>query len=212
VQISGVTGMVSPSGQTINQDKTQAYTVTGVSGNTFELTGMDTSTWSAYVSGGTVMQVTNQVTGMSYLLGQTVTAVGDEALILAPTAVTADTVSFAYYCNLITIGIPYQLTIQPSNPVIATTAATTRGMKQKLDRVTLSLYQSMGGQYGTNIENMYDIEYGPDAPNPPQMNTCEVTRDIDADWDDHSAFLVTQNDPLPFTLRSLVMRLSYQPD
>ena len=150
VQISGVDGMSSPT-QSINQNQTEAYTITVSDADHFSLNGMDTTTWSAYVSGGTVMQVTNQVTGMSYLIGQNVVAVGDGTVILQPTLVTSDTVTFAYYSNLTTIGIPYQVTLQPTNPILTSQGSTTRGMKQKLNRVTISLYQSMGGQCGTDL-------------------------------------------------------------
>jgi len=216
VQIAGVSGMVDPSNdQSINQDKTEAYAVANanIGAGTFELSGMDTSSWSPYVSGGTVMQVTNEVTGMSYLLGQNVVAVGDGAEILPPTLVTSDTVNFDYYCNLITIGIPYEVKVQPVNPVLSSPSATTRGMPQKLNRVTLSLYQSMGGKFGTDPAHLYPITYGSGAKGKgPQMNTLEVTRDLDADWHDESTFLITQSEPLPFTLRGLVMRMSYSPD
>jgi len=208
VQIANVQGMTE-----INQDKTEAYTVTNAATDTFQLSGMDSSSFHAYTGGGTVMRVSNQVTGMSYLEGQTVTAVGDGALILEPTTVTSDTVMFPYYCNLITIGIPFGVTIQPTNPVLTTQTGTTRGMKQKLERVTLSLYQSMGGQYGTDLDHMYDIQYGPGAQGKtPAMSTFEFTRDIDADWSDLSTFYVNQSDPFPFTLRGLVMRMSYNQD
>lgn len=225
VQISGVSGMVNPlNQQSINQDKTQAYTVinSNPGAGTFALSGMDTTFttsnfifyyWSAYAGGGTAMQVTNQVTGMSYLMGQNVTAVGDGAVILPPTPVTSDVVNFAYYCNLITIGLPYELTIQPVNPVLSSPAATTRGMKQKLNRATLSLYQSMGGKFGTDPAHLYPIVYGPGTKGKtPKMSTLELTRDLDADWDDESTFLITQDVPFPFTVRGLVMRMSYNPD
>lgn len=213
VQILGVTGMVSPTGQSINQEPTQAYTVEGATTNTFELAGMDTTTWSAYVSGGSVEQVFNEVTGMSYLLGNEVTAVGDGAVILPPTLVTSDTVTFPYYANLITIGLPYTMTVQPTNPVLSSQGATTRGMPQKLNRYTLSLYESMGGQVGEDLAHMYDITYGQGAKlQPPQMSTFEVTRDMDCDWSEESTLLVTQSDPLPFTLRGIVFRMSANTD
>jgi hypothetical protein len=213
VQIAAVQGMVSTTGQSINQDKTMAYTIAGVTANTFQLAGMDTTLWSAYASGGSVMQVTNQVTGMSYLLGQTVVAVGDGAQILQPTVVTADTVAFPYYCNLITIGLPYQVTVQPTNPVLTAQGSTTRGMKQKISRVTLSLYQSMGGQYGTDPANMYDLNYGSGSmAQQPSMFTGQITRDLDGEWADESTFYVTQNVPFPFTLRGLVWRDSANQD
>ena len=156
VQIEDVEGMTQ-----INQDATEAYTVTNAVANQFQLVGMDSTSFGVYTGGGTVKQVTNQVTGLSYLMGQQVTAVGDGAVILQPTTVTSDSITFPYYSNLITIGIPYQTTIQPTNPVLSSQGATTRGMKQKLNRVTLSLYQSMGGQCGTDLYHMYDITYGP---------------------------------------------------
>ena len=149
----------------VNQGKTQAYVVAGSSPGmgTFQLQGVDSTLWGAYAGGGTALPVTNEVTGMNYLLGQTVTAVGDCAIILPPTPVASDTVTFIYYCNQITIGLPYTVTIQPTNPVITNPTFSTRGQKQKLDRVTISLYQSLGGMYGieNDPEHMYEINYGP---------------------------------------------------
>ena len=208
VNIVDVLGMTQ-----INQDASQAYTISGVTTNTFQLVGMDSTGFGIYAGGGIVKQVANEVTGMSYLLGQQVTAVGDGALILPPTIVTADAVNLPYYANLITIGIPYGVTIQPTNPTLSSQSGTTRGMKQKLDRVTLSLYQSMGGQFGTDPAHMYDITYGPGTmAQQPQMSTLEVTRDMDCDWTDESTFYITQSDPFPFTLRGLVWRMDVNQD
>lgn len=145
----------------VNQGKTEAYIVAGSSGDTFQLQGVDSTLWGTYIGGGTALLVTNEVTGMNYLLGNKVVAVGDGARILTPTLVTSDTMMFDYYCAQITIGLPYKVTIQPTNPVLSSTGNTTRGMKQKLNRVTISLYQSLGGQFGVDSDHMYDIVYGP---------------------------------------------------
>ena len=105
------------------------------------------------------------------------------------------------------------MTVQPTDPVMNTGTTTTRGMKQKINRVTLSLYQSMGGQYGDDPNHMYDIVYDPGTRGKtPQMNTAEITRDNDGDWGDYTTFYVTQDDPLPFTLLGMVMRMSYNAD
>ena len=210
VQIANVLGMTQ-----INQDKTQAYTVinTNPGAGTFQLDGMDTTGFSPYTGGGTALPVTNEVTGMDYLLGQTVIAVGDEAIILPPTVVTGDMLTFPYYCAQITVGLPYTTTIQPSNPVMSSPSGTTRGMPQKLSRATVSLYQSMGGKIGVDLDHMYDITYGPgQMTQPPDMSTGEYTRDLDADWSDESTFYITHDQPFPFTVRGLVLRMSYNPD
>jgi hypothetical protein len=213
VQITGVTGMVSPTGQSINQDATQAYTITYDSATEFTLNGMDTSTWTPYVSGGSVEQVFNEVTGLSYLLGQTVVAVGDGAIILQPTVVTSDSITFPYYCNLITIGIPYTTTIQPTNPSLSSQGATTRGMPQKLNRASLSLYQSMGGQVGTDLNYMYDLVYGTGTQlQTPTMTTGLLTVDLDCDWSESSTLYIQQSDPLPFCVRGIIFRMTANPD
>jgi hypothetical protein len=214
VQITGVLGMLE-----VNQSKAEAYVVQGATTNTFQLYGslggvIDSTLWGVYTSGGTVKQVTNQVTGMSYLLGNEVVAVGDNALIMPrtfpPTLVTDDTVTFPYYANRITIGIPYDYVLQPTNPVLSSQGATTRGMPQKLNRVTLSLYQAMNGEYGQDLDHMYDISYA--RPAPPALHTEEVTVDMDDDWSEESTFYVRQGDPLPFTLRGIVFRMSANQD
>ena len=208
VQISDVQGMIE-----INQDATEAYTVAGATTDTFQLQGMDSTAFGAYTGGGIVKHVSNQVTGLSYLLGQEVVATGDGALILSPTVVTSDTMTFDYYYNLLTIGIPYEMILRPTNPTLSTQSSTTGGMPQKLSRVTISLYQSMGGQYGTDLDHMYDITYGTGTMGQvPQMSTAEFTRDMDADWSEESTFYITHDDPLPFTVRGLVMRMSVNQD
>jgi hypothetical protein len=207
VQISGVLGMTQ-----INQDATQAYTVASATTDTFQLSGMDSTAFSSYTGGGTVKQVTNQVNGMIYLLGQTVIAIGDQ-LVIFNDVVTSDTVSFDSYANQITIGLSYQTTIQPMNPVIGNAQATSKSKKQKFTRAGLSLYQSVGGQVGTDANHLYAIDYGQGNPpvvsgTQPVLYTGNVINDLDGDWGDESTIMIVHSDPYPFTIRSVEPRLS----
>jgi hypothetical protein len=203
VQIVGVQGMTQ-----INQNATQAYTVTGSTLNTFQLSGMDSTSFGVYTGGGTVSQVTNQVSGMSYLMGQEVIAVGDTQVIFEGT-VTSDTVVFGSYANQITIGLPYKTTIQPMNPVLGNQQATSKGKKQKFTRATFSLYESIGGQAGTDADHLYDLSYGENSEgNPPELFTGNITRDLDGEWEDDATILIVHSDPYPFCLRSVTPRLS----
>jgi hypothetical protein len=71
----------------------------------------------------------------------------------------------------------------------------------------------MGGQFGSDPDHMYDITYGPGTMGQqPQMRTTELNRDMDSDWNSESTLYITQSDPLPFTLRGLVMSLCANPD
>jgi hypothetical protein len=191
-----------------NTNPLTAWTVVGTSANTFQLDGIDSSAWGVYGGGGTVEQVTNQVTGMSYLLGKTVIAVGDEQVIFSG-PVTADTVVFPSYANQVTIGLPFTTTVQPMNPVIGNQQATSKGKKQKFSRVTLSLYESIGGLVGTDSNHLHAINYGQNAiGNPPTLFTGNITRELDGDWTDSDPILIVHGEPFPLTLRSVVPRLS----
>ena len=191
-----------------NTNPLTAWMVAGVSGDTFELQGIDSTIWDAYTSGGTVEQTTNQLTGLSYLLGQNVVAVGDEQVIFTG-AVTSDMVDFGSYANLISIGIPFKTIIEPMNPIIGNPQSTSKGKKQKFSRVTLSFYQSIGGLVGTGWKHLHAVDYGQNAlGNAATLFTGNITRDLDADWGDEDTILIVHGEPYPFTLRSVVPRLS----
>lgn len=49
IVINGVTGMTE-----VNFDGSNIYTVAGIAGNTFQLSGINTTTYTAYSSGGTI--------------------------------------------------------------------------------------------------------------------------------------------------------------
>lgn len=203
IGVSGVLGMTQ-----VNNSALTAWTIAGVSGNTFQLSGIDSTAWGVYAGGGEVEQTTNQVTGMSYLLGQTVIVVGDNQVIFNG-PVTADTVVFGSYANMVTIGLPFATTIQPLNPIIGTQQATSKGKKQKFSRVTLSLYESIGGMVGTDSTHLHSMNYGASSKgNPAALFTGNITRDLDGDWTDEDTILIVHSDPYPFTLRSVTPRLS----
>jgi hypothetical protein len=208
IAIANVQGMIQA-----NTNPIMVWTVAGISGDTFQLAGIDSTGWGAYTSGGTVEQVTNQVTGMSYLLGQTVVAVGDGKKIFEG-PVTADAVNFGSYANLVTIGLPYRTVVQPMNPVIGNQQATSKGKKQKFSRATISLYEAIGGLVGTDWQHLHPIDYTQtDSPQSPPAGltalfTGDVTNDLDADWGDDDTILIVHGEPFPFTLRAVVPRLS----
>jgi hypothetical protein len=208
ISISDVLGMTEA-----NTNPLTAWTVAGVSGNTFHLANIDSTAWGVYTGGGTVEQVTNQVTGMSYLMGQNVVAVGDEQVIFTG-IVTADTVVFGSYANLITIGLPYTSTIEPMNPVLGDLKQTSKSKRQKFTRVNLSIYESVGGMVGTDANHLYRIDYTQGTPNPlppgspATLFTGNVINDLDAEWTDEGTIHIVHSDPFHFTLRSVTPRLS----
>ncbi len=199
--------------------------------NTFSLLGIDSTGWTAYASGGTATKVTNVISGMTYLMGKEVQALGDGAIIFDET-VAADTITFSYYCNKIHIGLPYTTTIDPMNPNIGSQQGTSRGKKQKISRATLCFYETFGCKVGSNNKKLYNVGYGYSiAPGTlgvfgyslspgntylipfgtgtaPTLFTGDITVDIDGGWDDEATITIVHDLPLPFTLKAIIPRLS----
>jgi hypothetical protein len=203
IAIAAVQGMTQA-----NTNPLTAWTVAGVAGDQFFLNGIDSTSWGTYTGGGTVEQVTNQLTGLGYLLGQTVVAVGDEQIIFNG-SVTADTVNFGSFANSITIGIPYKMILEPMNPVLGNAQATSKGRRQKFSRVTLSLYESIAGSYGNDWKHLHAIPYPLKyQASPPLLFTGNITFDLDSDWADEDTVLLVNDQPYPLTVRGIVPRLS----
>lgn len=212
-QITGVSGMVQ-----VNQDISQGYTVAGVSGVTFELSGIDSSAtigtppvanWSPYVSGGSVRKVTNEVTGLGHLENKDVVALGDGAIIVEDT-VSGGVLSFPYYCNLIHVGLSFVTTIEPMNPNIGSQQGTSRGKKQKINKATLCFYETFGCKIGKDSSHLYEVPFGTGVK--PTLFTGDKTIDLDGNWDDEATLCIVHDRPLPFTLKAIIPRLSVNED
>jgi hypothetical protein len=203
IQITDVQGMTQ-----INQGPASAYTITVIDANHFSLNGMDSTGFSPYAGGGIATQVTNVVTGLQYIQGQCAVAVGDGAKIWEGTIPSSGIVNFPYYANLVTIGLKIKTIVEPMNPIIGNQQQTSKGKRQKISRATFSLFQSIGGKYGTDQQHLHSLNYGQGSVgSQPQLFTGNITRDLDGDWGDEDCISIVHEDPFPFTLRAVVPRL-----
>lgn len=203
VSIQNVQGMTQ-----VNTTPLTAWKVAGVLGNTFQLQGSDTTAFPAYTGGGTAQGVSNQVTGLQYLANQNVIAIGDGSPIFNGIVPPSGIVNFPFYANLITIGLPYSMIVEPMNPIIGSSRGTSKTKRQKVFRAGLSLYQSIGGQAGTDQSHLYDIIYGTsDTGLPASLFTGVIVVDLDGEWGDEDTISIVSSDPFPFTIRSVVPRI-----
>ena len=204
VQIKSVVGMTES-----NQALDEAYTVAGADALTFQLSGIDSSTWTAYVSDGTATKVTNEVTGLSHLEGKDVVALGDGAFIFEG-IVASGSLQFDYYCNLIHVGLPFTTTIKPMNPNIGSQQSTTRGKKQKINKATLCFYETVGCKIGMDEDHLYEVPFGTGIQ--PSLFTGDKTIDLAGNWDDQATLCIAHDNPLPFTLKAIIPRLNVNED
>lgn len=187
-------------------DNTTAYLVANKTTDTFELSGIDSSTYTAYSSGGTVQKVKRSfTTGLDHLEGKDVAICVDGAAHIEET-VTSGSVTLDYYGNKIHIGLHYDTIIEPMNPYTQGQTGSIKGKKQKIHRVTLCFYESVGCKLGRNQDNLSDVTFG--TGDQPDLYTGDKVVDIQGDWDINSTISIVHDEPLPFTLKAVIPDLN----
>jgi hypothetical protein len=161
-------------------------------------------------TGAETFQTTNVVEGLEHLQGKTVTAVGDGAQLNPGIVPSNGTVNLGFYAQQVVIGLPYETIIEPMNPIIGSPQATSKSKRQKFKRAEVSLYQSIGGKIGINQGSLYDMPYGTGftGQTPSLFTGNPAPFDLMGDWLYEATISVVHDIPFPFTLRSIVPRLS----
>jgi hypothetical protein len=199
VSIVDVEGMTE-----VNCDSTEAYEVdNAVAGVSFELKSTDSSAWTAYSSGGTAQKVHKDLSGLDHLEGEDVAVVVDGAVHTEET-VTSGAISLDYYGNKIHVGLPCEAILEPmplSHPQVIV-----RGQKQRINKLTISFYETFGGEYGVDEDNLFDIPFGTGGS--PDLFTGDVDAEFERSWDTQATIVIKQSDPSPMTVLGIIPRLN----
>jgi len=205
VRIKDVVGMTQA-----NQSPAHAYTVGTVAGNTFELSGIDSTGWDAYESGGTAQQVAISVTGLSHLIGETVAIWTNEGKHPARVVSASGGVTMAFYANKIHVGLPYTCDIMPMKIEPGTGQGSSRTNKKRIFGLTVSFYRTYGAQWGVDEDNLQDVPFGIGIV--PALFSGEIQTDFDMDFSNSATILIRQAQPCPMTVLSISPKMEVTND
>jgi hypothetical protein len=197
----------------VNIDRTTAYTVANSNKGalTFELSGIDSSAYTAYDSGGYVKIVTNAISsGLSHLEGRTVDILVDgEADTQQDVTTGALPSALSWYGNLIHVGLPYAPYLKPMKPEAGLQQGTTQGMLGRTYHLHLSVYESYGVEVGEDEDSLYEIpELNEDTPS---LCTGYYDTAFDGTVGKDLDILITNNGPYPLTVRAIVPEMEKFP-
>jgi hypothetical protein len=151
----------------------------------------------------------NVITGLGYLEGKTVSILADGAV--QPNAVVSSgQITLATAASKVLVGLPYTSLIQPMKFDFQTQVGPTRGLNKRINRVTVSLYKSLGGEASTDGTDWYwlyprDFDDPMDASPPVFSGDTEVV--LSGNYSQNADVYLRQNLPYPFTVRALVIKL-----
>lgn len=165
-----------------------------------------------YQTGGRIHKFISTAEGPSYLNDQDVTVVtnGKDVIILP----YKNGVVFPTPVWNAVIGLPYQWTLK-FLPLGGDGQTVNQGKKRKLYDIVLRVWQSLGGFFGNDANNLKPLPYtNPDNklnqniyPDFNPLGTGDIHGvGIDSQWDDYCMPVLTGSDPLPFMLLAAILR------
>lgn len=192
----------------------QRYYVANKTTHTFELVdeygnNIDTTGFSAYVSGGEVRKVLSSITsGLDHLEGEKVSILANGAVQPQQT-VTGGSITLDTPASLLHIGLPTEADIQ-TLPLAIEAQAFGQGRKKNVNEVWMRVYRSSGIFAGPSFDNLTEKKQRTDEPygSPPRLKSEELSLKISPSWGDSGSVCIRQSDPLPLTLVSMTVEVS----
>lgn len=152
----------------------------------------------------TLGSMTNIVTGLSHLEGETVDALAgdtiDKGLVVAGGQIT---LSSSYPAGtVVVVGLRYLSRLRTLDVEAGGDFGTSQGARQRVDQLRVRLYKSQGGSYGNaNQTTLFDLEYEDNNV------VTEIRRlDFEISPDMDNQILIEHDDPVPFNIVNIVHR------
>jgi len=159
---------------------------------------------------GTVKKVSKTITGLTHLIGETVSILGDGAVFPLQEVSGTGTLTLNSYVNKVVAGLPYAMEIIPESVEIP--GNVTLGAKRRISRVFFRLYKTLGGFVGAGYDTLQEIRYREtDVPfgSPPALYTGIKDLPINDSSGEEQSVVLYHDQPLPFTVLAIVFDITY---
>lgn len=204
VLISGVKGMT--------EVNTNAYYVANATANTFELEGLDSTGFGAYISGGEVRKYVSTISGLDHLEGQTVSILGDGA-VQPDRVVSSGAITLQEEATTVQVGLKYQSEVRMLRIEAGAADGTALGKTRRIHRLGFLLHRTLGMEIGTSFDRLDPIIFretsDPMTRAVPLFSGIKSTT-FDADYDYENLICWRQEQPLPSTILAVLPQMHTQ--
>lgn len=226
VAVFDVVGMTELNGQ--------RFTVANKTSTTFELSGVNGSAYTAYISGGTVHHVVDgtdfeayisggvanekvlTVTGLDHLEGETVAIWGDGAVLPTQT-VASGSITLDSAASVVQVGLPYKHKIRTLKQEGGSPLGTSVGKLKSIDAVTFVVLNSHSINFGPDEDNLQELDFrevGSAMDEAVPLFTGEKRVEFNAPFaaDATDPRIYMESDaPAPFTLLAIAPEIDVKP-
>ena len=203
VDIRAVSGMTD-----VNDER---FIVAGQTTNTFQLTNqagtnIDSTSFSAYISGGTVRKAVTTISNLDHLEGQTVSVLGNGA-VQASKTVSSGSITLETRASIVHVGLPYISKVVTLSLEAGADVGTAQSRTKRIHEVFVRLYRSLGvkvGPEGGTLEIVPFRDSSDLMDRPPALFTGEKRVPYPRGFETKDHIQVQQDQPLPMTILALI--------
>jgi hypothetical protein len=194
---------------TINVDSTgfTTYTVSGTIRH-----AINSSAFTAYVSGGEARERSTTITGLDHLEGQTVSVLA-EGSAHADKTVSSGSITLDRPASKVHVGLQYNSDLETLRRDEGARDGTSQGKLIRFHRINLRFLNSLGGFVGPDENNLDELvfrEGGDLMDNAVPLFTGDVEVEWDGEYSKESLFFYRQTQPFPITLEAFMPQMETQ--
>lgn len=204
IKISGVFGMTEVNNET--------FTVANVAANTFELSGVDSSAYTAYVSDGEAREYVTTVSGLSHLNGETVSILGDGA-VQPDAVVSGGSVTLSSRATTVAVGFGYNSSLKLLRFDAGSQDGTSIGKTRRTHRVGFHLYRTLGLKIGMGFDSLDTVTFRTSSDpmtRAPALFSGILSQTMPSNYDFENQICIRQDQPLPSTVLAVMPQMVTQ--
>lgn len=190
----------------------QRYKIANKTTNTFELTNqytgddIDSTGFTAYLSGGKAREAVTVISGADHLEGKTVAILANGNKHPQKVVVNGS-VTLGYAASRVHLGLPYQSDLQ-TLPSDFRGDESSFGKKRIVEEVILEFLKSRGGWVGPTEDKLTEFKQrglaSEDYNEPVALFTGKAHITVDSKWREEGTVYIRQIDPLPMQVLGLL--------
>jgi hypothetical protein len=150
---------------------------------------------------------TTILAGLDHLEGETVAILGDGA-VYPPQVVANGQVVLSQAVSKAAVGLPFRYAVSPMRIEVPSKGGSGQGSYVKIAEMALSFLNTLNAQYGPDLAHLLDIDWRTTEAydSPPALFTGDKVVTLDGGFDPETPIVISGQDPLPCTLRAIVVR------
>lgn len=202
INITGIKGMTELNGEN--------FTAANVTANTFELSGINGTSYSPYVSGGEARRLVTTISGLNHLEGETIAICADGA-VQPDKVVTGGVVTLSVASAVVHLGYNYNSDAQMLRIDAGAANGTSIGKTRRTNKVGFMLHRTLGISIGTSFDDLSQITFRTAADpmtRAPALFSGIIQESLNADYDFENQICWRQSQPLPSIILAVMPEMT----